>query len=114
MDANKVLEVLRKSEWAHQETYDWCPCCQANFEHHADCELAALITELEHEAQAEAGGWKPGTEPPSTIRKVIVLLDMYGTANMRLDHYSGGWQETDPFFKIIAWHELPPLPEEKP
>jgi len=62
MDAKRVLQYLRYSEWsvsANADVEHFCPSCHnSKEEKHAEgCSLAALITEAEQEARE--GGWKP-------------------------------------------------------
>lgn len=165
MDPNKVLAVLREIETysafagtvAKDET-KVCTYCSGFNKHYDDCKLAALISELEHEArepkdwqstvgmftgdtammeiseetrkvrersraeaQAEPGGWKPGTEPPSDSRYVLAeFLNPFGVYFVAIDRFKNGKWDRDG--AITRWHEIPPrpphdqppLPEEKP
>lgn len=131
MDANKVMEVL--AQCGHYSAFGQdkneikiCTYCAGFDKHYDDCELAALITAAEHEAQT--GGWKPGTEPPSDDREVDLCFKMYGKMHRcvaRFEHepqfdfpqhfYMAG--DRSRIFKVeivVGWHDLPPLPEQAP
>jgi len=123
MDAKRVLQYLRYSEWsvsANADVEHFCPSCHnSKEEKHAEgCSLAALITEAEQEARD--GGWKPGTEPPNIARVVAIrfhVTDSYGAlVEAKGLHSLDGWRRVDLFgncypVQVIEWRELSPLPE---
>lgn len=126
MDANKVLAWLQKAatEWQIDDNYGdfvgrGCADCETlSLSHSPNCKLAALIAEAEHEAQ-EPGGWRPGTEPPSDDRMVLVQYrkscPAVGAYHSSIDGYNAdrfGSCRLEP--EHVQWHDLPPLPEAKP
>lgn len=75
--------------------------------------------DAEHEAREEPGGWKPGTEPPSDDRMVLVQYrkscPAVGAYHSSIDGYNAdrfGSCRLEP--EHVQWHYLPPMPEEKP
>lgn len=115
MDAKRVLAALRQFEFQCGcfHPHETIPCSTP---HKAGCELAALLAEVEHEAQT--GGWKPGTEPPDSNRLIEVGYEII--TGMRRDYgryVNQRWKLgglTMNSTCIRCWRDLPPLPEEKP